>query len=284
MEPTADVVRALVAEQFPRWTDRSVTPVARQGNDNRTFRLGADLVVRLPAVSEYAAAVEKEDRWLPVIGRHVSLAVPEVVATGGPGCGYPYPWSVRRWLPGDVPPAAGPVDDARVGADLGRFLHELHRAPAVGGPPAGAHSFGRGLHPSCYDDEVRVALARPGPVVDRDAGEAVWAEALATTWSGDPVWFHGDLAPGNVLVTGGRLSAVIDFGTCGVGDPACDLVIAWTWLGDAGRTAFRDAVDLDAGTWARARGWALWKALITEPGSPLRAEQQRALTLLLATA
>jgi len=281
MEPTVGLVRALVAEQFPHWADLSVTPVARQGHDNRTFRLGDDLAVRLPAGADHAAAVQKEDRWLPVLAGHVAVAVPEVVATGGPGAGFPHPWSVRRWLPGAVLADAGPVDDERLGADLGRFLRELRRAPAASGPAAGAHSFLRGRHPSSYDAEVRAALPRLDQAA-RAACVDIWARALATSWEGDPVWFHGDLAPGNVLLVDGRLSAVIDFGTCGVGDPACDLVIAWTGLDDAGRAAFRDAVDLDEGTWARARGWALWKALVTGPDSALRAEQQRSLTALLA--
>lgn len=281
MEPTAAVVRALVADQFPQWADLSVTPVARQGNDNRTFRLGPDLAVRMPAGPGYAAAVEKEDRALPLLARCVAVAVPEVVATGRPGAGYPHPWSVRRWLPGAVLADAGPVDDEQLGSDLGRFLRELRSAPAHDGPPAGAHSYGRGLHPRTYGDEVHEALRRLGGTVDRARCTAIWREAAVSAWAGDPVWFHGDLAPANLLVTGGRLSAVIDFGTCGVGDPACDLVIAWTWLGDAGRSAFRTAVDLDEDTWARARGWALWKALITQPGSPLHDEQQRALHQLL---
>jgi aminoglycoside phosphotransferase (APT) family kinase protein len=281
MEPTAELVRDLVAEQFPHWSDLSVTPVARQGNDNRTFRLGDDLAVRLPAGPGYAAAVQKEDRWLPVLAGHLTVAVPEVVATGRPGAGYPHPWSVRRWLPGAVLTDAGEVDDARLGADLGAFVRELRHAPADGGPAAGAHSFLRGQHPRAYDLEVRQALAGLGDV-DRAACADIWAGALATDWTAEPVWFHGDLAPGNVLLVDGQLAGVIDFGTCGVGDPACDLVIAWTGLDDAGRAAFRDAVDLDEGTWARARGWSLWKALITGPDSPLRAEQQRALAALLA--
>jgi aminoglycoside phosphotransferase (APT) family kinase protein len=176
------------------------------------------------------------------------------------------------------------VDDVELGAGLGRFLRELRTVPAVGGPLAGQHSYGRGLHPRGYADEMRDALRRLGGTVDQGRCAAIWRDAGASDWAGAPVWFHGDLAPGNVLVTGGRLSAVIDFGTCGVGDPACDLVIAWTWLGTAGRAAFRDAVDLDDGTWARARGWALWKALITDSGSPLHGEQQRALRQLLVDA
>ncbi|SDP28071.1 Predicted kinase, aminoglycoside phosphotransferase (APT) family [Klenkia soli] len=281
MEPTAELVRTLLAEQFPRWSDLSVTPVARQGNDNRTFRLGDGLAARLPAGPGYAAAVVKEDRWLPVLARHTTVALPEVVATGSPGAGYAHPWSVRRWLPGAALPDAGAVDDAQLGVDLGRFVRELHRTPATGGPAAGVHSSRRGEHPSCYDAEVRDSLVRLGDAVDRAAGEAIWARALVTSWEGDPVWFHGDLAPGNLLLRDGRLAAVIDLGTCGVGDPACDLVVAWTTLGDAGRAALRDAVDLDAGTWARARGWALWKALVTGTDSPLHAEQQRALDALL---
>lgn len=274
-------MRALVAEQFPQWADRSVTPVPRQGNDNRTFRLGADLAVRLPAGPGYASAVQKEDRALPVLARYLPVAVPEVVATGRPGAGYPYPWSVRRWLPGAVLADAGPVDEERLGRDLGVFLRQLHTVPPGDGPAAGSHSFLRGLHPGSYDEEVQDALRGLGDV-DRRACAAIWEAALATTWTQHPVWFHGDLAPGNLLVVEGRLSAVIDFGTCGVGDPACDLVIAWTGLGGAGRAALRDAAGLDDGTWARARGWALWKALVTAPGSPLHVEQHRALARLLA--
>jgi len=280
-EPDADVVRALVAEQFPQWADRSVTPVEPQGHDNRTFRLGADLAVRLPSGPGYVDAVAKEDRALPQLAPHLTVAVPEVVAAGRPGAGYPHPWSVRRWLPGAVLDEAGCVDQVRLGADLGRFLRELRSVPAADGPPAGAHSSGRGLHPHTYDGEVRAALPALDPAT-RAAATTTWEGSLQTAWPHDPVWFHGDLAPGNVLLTGGRLSAVIDFGTCGVGDPACDLVIAWTGLDDAGRAAFRAAVDLDRGTWARARGWALWKALVTGPDSALHAQQQRALPRLLA--
>lgn len=278
MDPA--VVRALVAEQFPQWADRSLTPVEPQGNDNRTFRLGDDLAVRLPAGPGYADAVTKEARALPLLARHLTVAVPEVVALGRPGAGYPHPWSLRRWLPGTVLADATDADQARLGADLGRTLRELQAVPAQDGPPAGAHSWGRGLHPGAYDAEVRAAL----PGLDSDVRHrcaAVWDDALATTWDRDPVWFHGDLAPGNLLLTGGRLTAVIDLGTCGVGDPACDLVIAWTGLDDTGRAAFREAIGPDDGTWARARGWALWKALVTGPGSPLHAQQQRALARLL---
>ncbi|GHE09556.1 aminoglycoside phosphotransferase family protein [Klenkia taihuensis] len=275
------MVRALVAEQFPQWADRSVTPVEPQGNDNRTFRLGDDLAVRLPAAPGYADAVAKEARALPLLARHLAVAVPEVVAVGRPGAGYPHPWSVRRWLPGVVLDAVAGADGEQLGADLGRTLRELHAVPAEDGPAAGAHSCGRGLHPGTYDAEVRAAL----PALDHDLRRrcaAIWDDALTTSWDRDPVWFHGDLAPGNLLLVDGRLSAVIDLGTCGTGDPACDLVIAWTGLDDAGRAAFRDAVALDDGCWARARGWALWKALVTGPASPLHAQQQRALARLLA--
>jgi aminoglycoside phosphotransferase (APT) family kinase protein len=132
------------------------------------------------------------------------------------------------------------------------------------GPAAGAHSFFRGCPPAHYDDETRAAIARLHGRVDADRATAAWDEALAAGWTGRPVWFHGDVAAGNLLVRDGVLSAVIDFGTSGVGDPACDLVVAWTFFSGASRAAFRAAVDRDDGTWARARGWALWKALITD--------------------
>ncbi|WP_433280241.1 aminoglycoside phosphotransferase family protein [Micromonospora sp. CA-244673] len=277
------LVRRLVAVQFPRWAHLPVAAVDRQGWDNRTFRLGDDLVVRLPSAEGYVPGVAKEDRCLPELARHLPLPVPEPLAVGAPGAGYPYPWSVRRWLPGDTLEAAGQVDRPAVARDLGAFLTALRRAPAAGGPAAGRHSFFRGCHPSAYGDDVEQALRVLGGRVDTAACRDVWAHALTSAWPGPPVWFHGDVAVGNLLVAGGRLSAVIDFGTCGVGDPACDLVPAWTWFVGPERQVFREAVGLPDDAWRRARGWALWKALIqlARPGDR-HEEQVRVLAAVLA--
>ncbi|MET8139130.1 aminoglycoside phosphotransferase family protein [Sphaerisporangium sp. NPDC005288] len=263
---TADLVRALVADQFPEWSGLPVEPVARQGWDNRTFRLGDRLAVRLPSAEGYVAAVEKENRCLPVLAPHLPLPVPAVVAAGRPAAGYPLPWSVRRWLPGDTVEASTDLDRSELARDLGGFLTALRRVPAQQGPAAGRHSFFRGCHPSAYGDQVECALDRLKGVVDVAACAAVWAGALTSAWPHPPVWFHGDVAAGNLLTTGGRLSAVIDFGTCGVGDPACDLVMAWTYFTGDERKIFREAAGLTDDAWRRARGWALWKALVTMAG------------------
>ncbi|MFJ4220182.1 aminoglycoside phosphotransferase family protein [Curtobacterium luteum] len=264
----ADLVRRLVATQFPRWADLPVREVEHQGWDNRTFRLGGDLSVRLPSAAGYVPAVEKEQRVLPYLAEHLDVPVPEPVATGEPQDDYPFPWSVRRWLRGSVLLDAPDVDRSRLAADVGAVLVQLRGVPVGPGPAAGAHSFHRGAHPSHYAAEVCAALDALGADVDRPACEAVWSRAAGSRWHGDPVWFHGDVAPGNLLVDDhGRLSAVIDFGTCGVGDPACDLVLAWTFLDAPARRVLRDAVGLDLDTWARARGWALWKSLIMLAGS-----------------
>nr|WP_275587147.1 aminoglycoside phosphotransferase family protein [Micromonospora terminaliae] len=260
-----------------------VAAVPRQGWDNRTFRLGDHLVVRLPSAEGYVPGVAKEDRCLPELARHLPLPVPEPVATGAPGDGYPYPWSVRRWLPGDTLEAAGEVDRPAVARDLGAFLTALRQAPTAGGPAAGGHSCFRGCHPSAYGDDVERALHALGHRVDTAACRDVWAHAQTSAWPGPPVWFHGDVAAGNLLVSGGRLSAVIDFGTCGVGDPACDLVPAWTWFAGNERKVFREAAGLTGDAWRRARGWALWKALITLARPDGRNEEQsRILAAVLA--
>jgi aminoglycoside phosphotransferase (APT) family kinase protein len=266
-EINADLVQTLIADQFPHWADLPVVPVPRQGWDNRTFRLGDTLSVRLPSGPGYVAAVAKEDRALPALAAHLPVPVPEPVATGGPTDAYPHPWSVRRWLDGDTLLDATGVDRARLATDLGQVLTELRSIPTETGPAAGRHSFYRGCHPSAYADEVQTALRILGDRVDTKACETVWAAAMTTVWGHDPVWFHGDIAPGNLLTTSGRLSALIDFGTCGIGDPACDLQIAWTYFDGPDRRVFRDAAGLDDGTWARARAWTLWKALIMIAGT-----------------
>jgi aminoglycoside phosphotransferase (APT) family kinase protein len=216
--------------------------VARLVNDNRTFRLGDDLAVRLPSHEGYVAGITKEDTVLPLLAGHLGLPVPTPVATGHATEEYPYPWSVRRWLAGQTPDLDPDLDRPRFAHDLSTFLRELRGVPAQGGPAAGRHSFYRGCHPSVYGDQVQQALIELRDIVDAQACASIWQQALRSAWPAEPVWFHGDVATGNLLTAQGRLTAVIDFGTCGVGDPACDLVIAWTFLQRDERQIFREGV------------------------------------------
>lgn len=262
----AALVTRLIDAQFPRWSGLPVTPVAVDGWDNRTYRLGDAMTVRLPTAAGYVPAVTKEHHWLPRLAPSLPVAVPPVLALGAPGEGYPYPWSVRRWLRGET---AGPdrIDGLpRFARSVADFLLALQRCDTSGGPLAGEHSWYRGASPAHYDEETRRCLTALEGRVDTDRARTVWEAALAAPWRGEPVWFHGDIASGNLLVADGELSAVIDFGTSGVGDPACDLVIAWGMFSGESREAFRRAAGQDAGTWARARGWALWKALLNLTG------------------
>lgn len=259
---SADLAKRLVGNQFPQWGHLSVVPVEFDGWDNCTFRLGTDMTLRLPTAADYAPAIDKEHRWLPVLAPRLPVQVPECLAKGEPAEGYPYHWSVRRWITGDPADHADIPDETHFATQLAEFLRALQQVDPDGGPTAGAHSLYRGAPPAHYDDEVRRALATLAGRIDTGAAAAVWANSLSSLRTGLPVWFHGDVATGNLLVRNGSLAGVIDFGTCGVGDPACDLVIAWTRFSGRSRKEFRHAVSADAGTWARARGWALWKALI----------------------
>jgi aminoglycoside phosphotransferase (APT) family kinase protein len=262
----AALVRRLIAAQFPRWAHLPIRPVALSGWDNRTFHLGDGMTVRLPSAAGYAAQVDKEHRWLPELAPQLPLPIPVPLAMGQPTGEYPWHWSVYRWLDGE-PTATAPIANlTRFATDLAGFLNALYRVDATGGPPAGAHNFWRGGPLEVYDGETRDAIAALAGRIDTVAATEVWETALATRWDRDPVWVHGDVAVGNLLVEDGRLSAVIDFGSSGVGDPACDLVIAWTFLEGDSRRAFRAALLFDAGTWARGRAWALWKALIVAAG------------------
>jgi aminoglycoside phosphotransferase (APT) family kinase protein len=267
----ADLVRRLIATQFPQWADLPVTPVKVDGWDNRTYRLGSELTARLPTDAAYVPAVHKEHEWLPVLAPYLPVEIPTAVALGAPGDGYPHPWAIRRWIDGQTVSAETVTDLTALAESIASFIHALQGVDATDGPVAGAHSFYRGAPPAHYHDETLSALTRLKSQIDTELALEVWEAALAATWDRPPVWFHGDIARGNLLVQDGRLSAVIDFGTSGVGDPACDLVIAYTLFSGASRDAFREAVDQDLGMWARARGWALWKALITDDFRVIRA-------------
>jgi aminoglycoside phosphotransferase (APT) family kinase protein len=254
------LVQRLVANQFPQWSDLQITPVELDGEDNRTFRLGDTMLVRLPSGEAYASQVEKEQRWLPRLAPALPFPIPVPLAQGPPNEHFPWPWSIYRWLEG-TPAALTTVDRVDLAVDVARFLTALHRVDPEGGPAPGPHNFFRGASPRVYDHETREALETLEDAVDVDACNAVWQRAMAHDWPNPPVWVHGDIATSNLLVDGGRLVAVIDFGCSCVGDPACDLVIAWTYFSGESRKAFVDALPLDEATWARGRGWALWKSL-----------------------
>ena len=262
----ASLVRRLIASQFPQWAKLEIKPVVNGGWDNRTFHLGQHMTVRLPSAEGYAPQVAKEQRWLPFLAQHLPLPIPSPLALGAPGEGFPYPWSVYGWLKGETASLENIADLTRFASDLARFLTALQSVDATDGPPPGQHSAFRGAPLAHYDAETRAAIAKLEGRIDTAAAGKVWNAALEATWRGKPVWFHGDVALGNLLVNNGELSAIIDFGCAGVGDPACDLVIAWTLFTGEARDAFQSTLQLEAAAWARGRGWALWKALITLAG------------------
>ncbi|GAA4231663.1 aminoglycoside phosphotransferase (APT) family kinase protein [Streptosporangium album] len=261
MDHDVPLVRRLVAAQFPRWADLPVEPFDSSGTDNAIYRLGGDMAVRLPRRPGSAAQVEKDLRWLPRLAPLLPVPIPVPLGEGEPAEGYPLPWSVYRWLDGENPSADRLTEPSLLAKDLAEFVAAFRRIDLPDGPPAY-----RGGPLSMLDAPTRAAIDELRGVVDTDAAAAAWETALkAPGWAGPPVWIHSDLMPGNLLVVQGRLSAVIDFGTVGVGDPACDLIVAWNLLPAGVRNDFRTVLQIDDATWARGRGRALSIALIALP-------------------
>ncbi|CUS04340.2 Aminoglycoside phosphotransferase [Candidatus Promineifilum breve] len=259
------LVGRLLAEQFPQWAGLPIAPVASAGTDNALYRLGDGLAVRLPRIYWAVGQVDKERAWLPRLAPSLPLAVPQPLAVGAPGAGYPYPWAVYRWLDGGNAAHTPPADLSRAAVELARFLLALQAIDPAGGPQAAEHGL-RGVPLAERDAATRQAIAELAGMIDGDAATAVWEDALlAAEWAGPPVWFHGDLLPGNLLVAGGGLRAVIDWGGLGVGDPAPDLMIAWSLFSGDSRAAFRAALGVDEATWTRGRGHALSQAVIFVP-------------------
>jgi aminoglycoside phosphotransferase (APT) family kinase protein len=256
---TAGLVRRLVADQFPQWSELPVEPVASSGTDNALFRLGSDLVARFPRIHWAVDDVAKEQHWLPRIAPRVPLRVPMPVALGAPDFGYPHAWSVYEWMPGRNPTAAD-VDDTFI-RDLADFVIALHGIE-VDEPPIGT----RGVTIVSRDDHTRNALANCVGLVDVPAVEAVWSHLMRTAISDyDPVLLHADLTAGNLLVVDGRLSAVIDFGALVHGDPAVEVLSAWELFDPAQRETYRTALRMDEVTWNRGAAWALSIALVALP-------------------
>lgn len=259
VEVAPELVRALLAEQFPRWAALPLAPVPSAGTDHALYRLGDDLAVRLPRIYWAVGQVEKEMEWLPRLAPHLPLHISEPIAVGASGHGYPWAWGVYRWLDGknpDPPMAATP----QTAHDLAHFIAAIQRIDPTGAPS------GRGVPLARRDADVRAAIAALHNDYNPTLLTTAWEEALHTpAWSGPPVWHHGDLQAGNLLARNGRLHAVIDFGCMGIGDPACDVMAAWLFLSAESRAIFRFALQVDDDTWARGKGWALSMGLMALP-------------------
>lgn len=266
VETDEALVRRLLAAQLPQWADLPVERVRSAGTSHVIYRLGRDMCVRLPRIRSSAVQLDKEVRWLPALAPLLPLSVPVPLAKGEPGEGYPWCWAVCPWLEGDDATRERIADPRRAATALGRFILALQRIDPTGGPPPGEHNFHRGVPLAARDALTRDAIEALHGLIDTGAATAAWEAALrAPAWQRPPVWIHGDLKCGNLLAVRGRIRGVIDFGGLGVGDPACDLIVAWELFSPRHRDAFRAVLQVDDASWARGRGWALSVALIALP-------------------
>ena len=266
-EVTTDIllVRRLLSSQFPQWSNLAIKSVVSAGTDNAIFRLGNDMSVRLPRIDWAQGQVDKEHKWMPRLAPCLPLSIPIPLAKGQPDQGYPYDWSIYKWLEGENASIDQIIDPCQAATELAQFITALQQIDTTGGPLAREHNL-RGVSLKNRDRITRESIANLKGMIDTNAALTVWEEAVqAHEWNNKSVWFHGDLLIGNVLFNRGRLSAIIDFGGLGVGDPACDLMIAWSLFSGESRDAFRNQLNVDDATWARGRGQALSQAVIFIP-------------------
>jgi len=255
------LVRRLVGSQFPTWAEAHVDRVLVTSTDNDVYRLGSDLAVRLPRRASAETALNKEHEWLPRIASCLKVAVPLPVAKGVPDDGYPYRWSIVRWIEGDIPNSE--VNDSALACDVAEFVVALHNLDASNGPIPGAHNFWRGVPLVARDASMRERFGWLSDVSDINAIVSEWETALnLPEWDDAPAWTHGDLQRGNLLIRTGRLAGVLDWSALAVGDPAGDFALAWSLLGPDARAAYREATAVDDATWARGRAWALIEGVL----------------------
>lgn len=252
---TPDLARKLIAEQYPEFANLPISSVEKQGHDNRIYRLGKDMLIRMPTEKSYALKVPKEQTLLPQLTPHLTINIPVPIKTGVPSKDYPYPFSIYKWLEGSSVNllVLDEVCLEKLAVDLAKFLKELQSIENVDGPIPGQHNWWRGDHVSVYDKGAREQIGKLSSIIDANKALNLWERACQTKWHKNPVWVHGDMAIGNMLIKDSKLSAIIDFGGMGLGDPACDLVIAWTFFKNKVRDVFIREISLDQNTWLRAK-------------------------------
>ena len=260
------LVQDLLASQFPQWSTLPLKKVKSAGTSNAMYRLGDNMVVRLPRTPGAVLQAGKEQTWLPKLTPHLPLATPVLLAKGNPTTAYPRHWSIYQWIQGETATSTSFTDPHQATKDIAQFIKSLRQIDTMGAPHPGDHNFHRGVPLITRDQETRDAIVTLSELFDARAMTAVWESALeAAKWQEAPLWVHGDLQPANLLTYNGRLCAVLDFGGLAVGDPACDLQVAWNLFSHEARNTFRDVILADDDSWTRGRGWALSVSVIALP-------------------
>lgn len=269
MKLTIEKIKLIIHEQFPEYDNLEIRMVKQSGHDNQSYHLGNRLSLRFPSAEEYSTQVIKEYKYCKMLQIKISIPITKPIALGIPSKYFPYHFSINQWIEGDTVTHTN-VDKNQLAVDLAHFLHDLHKCDTQEGPQPGKHNFYRGGLLSVYHDETIQAI-RNCVDFDKDKCLSIWMKGINSEYKDKPVWIHGDLEVGNILVRKSKLVAVIDFGNMAIGDPACDVVMAWTYFDQRSRKIFLNTLNLDTQTIDRARSWALWKALITLD-DPLRRE------------
>lgn len=263
---TVDLVRRLVDEQLPRYRGLDLRPVAAGGTVCAVFRLGEELAVRLPLVgtdpAQLRADLGAEARASAALAAVCPVPAPQPVSLGEPGHGYLLPWSVQTWVPGHDAFVEDPAGSNAFAEDLAAVLLAFRSTDIGGRTFTGEGRGGRGGHLRDHDEWVAYCLERSiGHGLDTAALAALWSDLHDLPSTGPDVLTHGDLMPGNVVVTAGRLGGLLDTGGSGPADPALDLVAAWHLLDAPARTVLRERLGCSDLEWARGRAWALQQAL-----------------------
>jgi aminoglycoside phosphotransferase (APT) family kinase protein len=256
-------VRELVGTQFPDWRHLPIRPIASQGTVNAIFRIGDELAARFPLQPQ---DVEATRRWLESeadaareLLDHTRFPTPEPVAIGEPGAGYPLPWSVQTWLPGAVATDEDPGESGEFAHDLAELIAEVRAIPTRGRTFRG---HGRGGDLRHHEEWIQTCFRHSEPLLDVPRLRRLWTAMRELPRGGtSDVMTHGDLIPGNVLVSGGRLAGVLDVGGLGPADPALDLVGAWHLLGAEPRQVLRTDLGCDDLQWERGLAWAFVQAI-----------------------
>lgn len=259
------IAQKLITEQFPEFKNFEITSVKTQGHDNRTYKVGHDFLIRLPTAQRYASSIEKEQIWLPQFAPYISTIIPKPIRLGKPTSYYPYPWSIYTYIKGESANNVS-LQDLNlpiIAEQVAQFLKELAAINTKNGPLPGPNNFYRGGRLDFYYKQTQAALQKLSTYFDVTAYEQLWHQAVQNRWLCNPVWIHGDMSPGNIIIENKQLKAVIDFSGIAVGEPSCDLVMAWTFFDETSKQIFKENLNYENNIWENGRAWALWKSLIT---------------------